>query len=228
MRRTLADAEHGAHAELFHRRNVEHLDENAELSQARCAAGELPRVKHVRRLVDEIARHDDAVAERRGAGPGLLRRSRIGAREIDIDLVGALLVLLAFGLITVERIVAQLHAEREARDLFSLERPRREFGKYRRLCRRLRHLSPGDAAKLGDVAVLEIAFLAGPHHDQARHVETGGGNDVERRSVLAGKAVGGGRPAHQIAQRRKGFLSRGTEFHVLRTERNENTAQAAE
>jgi hypothetical protein len=32
--RTLADAEQRAHAELSHRRNVEHLDEDAELLKA--------------------------------------------------------------------------------------------------------------------------------------------------------------------------------------------------
>ena len=118
-------------------------------------------------------------------------------------LLGALFVLLALGLVAVERIGAQPHAEREFGDLLGLERPAGEFGKYRRLCRRLPALFPWRRRQAGDVAVLEVAFLAGPDHHQARHVETRRRDDVERRSDLAGKTVGGGRPAHEIAQRRQ-------------------------
>ena len=48
-------------------------------------------------------------------GPGLLGGRRVGAGEIDFDLVGALFVLLSLGLVAVERIGAQLQAEREIR-----------------------------------------------------------------------------------------------------------------
>ena len=49
--------------------------------------------------------------------PSLFGRGRIGAGEIDVDLVGPLLAFLALGLVAIERIGAQPHAERQIGDL---------------------------------------------------------------------------------------------------------------
>ncbi len=61
LRRALGDAEQRAHAKFRHRLDVENLDVDAELAQLAGAAGEFLGKQHVRRLVDEFARDDDAV-----------------------------------------------------------------------------------------------------------------------------------------------------------------------
>src|SRR5262249_59204784 len=61
VRRALPDPEQRVHAELFHGRNVEHLDRNAKLLQALRPARELLRAEDVGRLVDEIARQGHAI-----------------------------------------------------------------------------------------------------------------------------------------------------------------------
>ncbi len=50
-------AEQRVHAELLHRRDVEHLDRDAELLQRGGAPRELGGIEHVGRLVDQVARH---------------------------------------------------------------------------------------------------------------------------------------------------------------------------
>ena len=76
VHRALADAEQRAHAELAHRRHVEHLDADAELGQCRRAAGKLHRIENVRGLIDEIARQHHAVGYSAGARPCLLGGGR--------------------------------------------------------------------------------------------------------------------------------------------------------
>ena len=125
MRRALRDAKQRAHAELAHGRHVENLDDDAELFETRRPAGEFCGIKHVGRLVDEIARPYDAIGEAlRGGGPSLLRRGRIGAGEIDFDLGRPLVAFLAFGFVAVEPVGAQARAEHEIGDLVGLERAR--------------------------------------------------------------------------------------------------------
>ena len=99
----------------------------------RRAAGELLRIKHIGGLVDEVARHDHAVGDR------LIARSRpfaradgVGDRDRDARGRRRLLALLALGLVAIERVGAQLHAEREIGGLVGLERPAGQFGKDRR------------------------------------------------------------------------------------------------
>src|SRR5260370_1441999 len=59
----LPDPEQRVHAELPHCRDVEHLDDDAELLQISRAARELLGIEHVRGLVGEIAREHDAIGE---------------------------------------------------------------------------------------------------------------------------------------------------------------------
>ena len=55
-----------------------------------------------------------------------------------------------------------------------------------------------------------------------------GRDDIEARTALAGKAVGGGGTANEIAERRSARLGRGAEFQVFLAEHNENTAGTGE
>ena len=112
--RALPDAEQRAHAELLHRLDVENLDRDAELLQRGARGARIPPDRGRWRLVDQIARHDDAVGDRlRGCSQALLRGRDVGDREGDLRLGRRLLALLALGLVAVERIGAQLRAERQ-------------------------------------------------------------------------------------------------------------------
>jgi len=109
----LPDAEQRAHAEFAHRRHVEDFDDDPELAQTRRPAGELARIENIRRFIDEIPRHHDAVGETDCARPRPFRRGRISAGEIDFHLVRPLVAFLALGLVAVELIPAQAQAERQ-------------------------------------------------------------------------------------------------------------------
>ena len=150
----LTDAEQRAHAELAHRRYVKHFDPDPQLCQARGAAGEFAGEQHVRRLVDEVARQNDAVGDRLRAVPGLFRRRRIGAGKIQLDFLRPLLVFLALGLVTIEGVGAQPRTQRQIGDFVAFERTGAEFGKNCCLCRGRWQLSHRNAAKFNDIARL--------------------------------------------------------------------------
>jgi hypothetical protein len=71
-----------------HRLDVEHLDLDAELAQLAGAAREFLRIEHVRRLVDEVARDDDAVGLA-GADHDQPRGLQAGRRH-DVERAAAL------------------------------------------------------------------------------------------------------------------------------------------
>ena len=162
------------------------------------------------------ARHRLARDER------LLDRRDARDRDGDLDLVGAFLVLLALGLVALERIAAQPRAEREVGDPIRLHPAARQIGDDGRLPRGGRNFAHRDAAELHEVLGLEVARLAHPHNDQTRHVEAGRRHQVERRSVLALESVGGRRPRDQVAGGIERLASGGPEFQPLLAEQDEN------
>ena len=157
-------------------------------------ARELLRVEHVGRLVDQIARHDHAVGDRLAHGPGLLRRARVADADRD----------LRFGRRRPRPPCAWSCSGRTRRRAAACQAQvpplgrassrRRKFGEDRGLVRRGRHLAARRAAELDEILGLELVGLAGAQNHQARHREAGRRNDLERATVLAGEAVGRGRP----------------------------------
>ena len=113
----LADTEQRSHAELLHGRHIKNLDKNAEFSQFRRAACELPRIKDVSRLVDEVARQDDAVGKTSRARPRLFGRGRVGAGEIYFRLGWPFVAFLALRFVLIEPVRTQARAR--AQDLQS-------------------------------------------------------------------------------------------------------------
>ena len=74
MRRALADAEQRVHAELFQLSATSSTSTaTPSFLQGAGAAGEFFRIEHVGRLVDEIARDQHAVGDRRARGKGAAR-----------------------------------------------------------------------------------------------------------------------------------------------------------
>src|SRR4029078_7283795 len=61
LRGALCNAEQGAHAEVRHRLDVEHLNLDAELLDLARATREFHGIEYVWRLVDEFARNDHTV-----------------------------------------------------------------------------------------------------------------------------------------------------------------------
>ena len=99
-------------------------------------AGELLRVQHVGRLVDEIAREQHAACH-----PGLLCKRLFHCRHRrdrnrDLDLRRFFLVVLAFGLVALERIAPQLQAHSDVGGCIRLERSARKVGDDGRRLRR--------------------------------------------------------------------------------------------
>ena len=201
MHRALADAEKRPHAELLHGRHVKNLDEHAKFSQVASAARELPRIKHIGRLVDEVARQDHTVGKTSDGGPGLFRGGRIGAGEIDLHLGRPLLAFLGLGFIPIEAVRAQTHTEHQTCNLVTLQCASRELGDDGRLRCSAGHATDGNASQPDQVAILQVSLLADSDHDQARRVQTRWRYDVESRSGLSAETIHSRGTAHVIADR---------------------------
>src|SRR6478672_12059946 len=222
--RSLPDAQQRVHAELLHRRHVEHFNRDAELLQHGRSAGELLREQHVGRLVDQVACHDHAIGDRPAVRvPGLLGRSRVADRERDLRLCWRFLALAALGLVAIEHIGAQLRAERDLRRLIRLERPAGKFCEDRDLFRPRWNFAHGSAAKLDQILRLELAGLADPQNRQSRHRQTGRRHNIEGTIALAGEPVGRRRPLHQVAGWRQRLPCRRPELQPLLAEQDKNT-----
>src|SRR5262249_42912264 len=134
-----------------------------------------------------------------------------------------LLVVLALGLVTLESIGAQLHAERHVGGPLGLDGAPGQVGDEGGLARRRRDLAHADAAELDEILSLEVAGLADAHDDKTRQVERGRGDEGERRGVLPLDPTGRRRPPHQIAGRRQRAARGGPEFDPVLTEQDKNT-----
>ena len=222
VRGALPDAEQRAHAELAHRLDVENLDADAELAQGRGAAGELGRIEHVRRLVDEIARQHDAVGDRLPAAPGAARAGDVGDRERQPRLARSLVALLALGLVAVERVGAQRRAERHVGGGVGLHRPVAEFQHHRGFARGGRNPPHRGPAELDEVLRLALRRLAGADHDQPRRLQAGRRHDIERAAALAGESLGFGRPRHELGCRAQQGPGLGPEIDAIVGEHHEN------
>src|SRR6516225_1945074 len=219
----LSNAEQRVHAELLHLLDAEYVDDGAEFFQTAGAAGEFFRVEHVGRFIDEIARNRHAVGDGGARGKRLLHRRNARNRDRDLDLGRLLLVVLALGLVTLEGIGAQLHAERHVGGPLGLDGAPGQVGDEGGLARRRRDLAHADAAELDEILSLEVAGLADAHDDKTRQVEPGRRDEVERRGVLALEPIGRRRPPHQIAGRRQRAARGGPEFDPVLTEQDKNT-----
>src|SRR5262245_22500864 len=177
---TLPDAEQRVHSELLHFLDIKHVDGDAELLQPAGAPREFFRVEHVGRLVEEIARNRHAAGDR-GAGCKRLLRSR-HARNRDLDpyLRRLLLLILAFGLVALEYVTAQLHSERQVGRALRLEGAVGQISDERDIARGRGNSAHGGAPQFDEVARLEIARLADAHDDQARHLKARWRDEVER------------------------------------------------
>jgi hypothetical protein len=220
--RALPNPEKGVHAELLHVLDVEHVDGDAELLQVAGPAGEFLGVKDVGGLVDEIARDRHAVRHGSSRDVGLLHSRDARDCDRDLDLGGLVLVVLALGLVALEAIGAQLHAERDIGYSIRLDAAARQIGQDGRRARRGRNPAHHHPAKLDEILRLEVAGLADPDDDEARHVEPGRRHDIQRRTVLALEPVGLGRPRDQIPGRLDRLARGGRELDSVFAEQHQN------
>ena len=162
----LSDAEQRIHSELLHLFDVEYVDADTELSQPNGTSGEFLRIEHVGRFVDEVARNHHTVCYA-GAGSKRLLRSRHSRhRNLDSYLCCFLLLLLAFRLVTVKGIGAELYAECHFGNALGPKRVGGQIGDDRGLARPGRNLAHGSAAQLDEILDLEIACLADAEDDK--------------------------------------------------------------
>ena len=107
---TLADAEQRAHAEFLHFLYAQHLDFDAEFSQPARAAREFLGVEHVRRLVHEFARDNDAIDDVRASAKALRAASTSPTASKMSPRTARILAVLLFGFVAIEFICPQPHA----------------------------------------------------------------------------------------------------------------------
>src|SRR6202040_2258014 len=84
LRGALGNAEQRAHSQSLHSVDIEHFDADAELAQLAGAAGGFHTKKKGRRLIDKIARGDDALDDMRAGSESLSRRSHIAYCDRNI------------------------------------------------------------------------------------------------------------------------------------------------
>ena len=218
----LPDAEQRVHSEFLHLLDVEHVDGDTELLQPAGAPREFFRVEHVGGLVDEIARNGHAPRDR-GAGCKRLLRSRHARdRDLDLHLCGSLLLVLAFGLVALEGVAAQLRPERHVGGALRLEGAVGQIGDERDIARARGNSAHGGAAQFDEVARLEIARLADADDEEARHLKPRWRDEVERRAVLALESVGTRRSLNQVAGWSERAPRRRTEFELVFAEQDKN------
>ncbi len=180
MRRALRHAEQRAHAELGHRLDVEHLDLDADLAQFGGAAGEFDRKQHIRRLVDQFARHQNAVDNVAVGRECLARSADIGDSDRQIGSQRGVLAIFLLGLVAIESIGAQARTGSD----------RGRLPRLHRSIRQIRHdgdgigtgaqLAGDDAAELEEIILLDGRRLAGADHDQPRGFQPLRRQDIQR------------------------------------------------
>ena len=182
LRGALGDAEQRAHSEFRHGLDVENLDLDAKLAQLAGAAREFHREQHVGRLVDEVARGDDAIDDMRVRREGLSRRGHIADRDRNVGAQRGVLAVLFLGLVAIEFIGAQPDARGDRGRLLGLHGAVRQFRDDRHGVIAGAQFAGDHAAKFEKIIVLEGRELAGADHDQARDLETLRRQDIERRT----------------------------------------------
>ena len=183
--RPLPDAEQRAHPVLSHRGFVENPDRDAELAQSFDALGEFLGEKDVRRLVDEIARELDALGGGEALDGGRARRRKIADADDDRRLFARFVVRLGLaGLVFVEPVAAETHAEREIRRGGGVPASRRRLEGDVDLLG-ARELAQRKAAERREID--RRAVLAGRDADdeKPRRTEAGGRQDVEGGALRA-------------------------------------------
>src|SRR5512133_1433716 len=100
-----------------------------------------------------------------------------------------LLVVLAFGFVTIKRVSAQTHALRQVGDLRRFHRSAWQFGENSRATRSVRQFAEGNSAQFEKIGRLEIRCLADTNHDKSGHLEACWNRKIERRIFFAGKPL---------------------------------------
>ena len=193
------------------------------------APRELPRIEHVGRFVDEIARQHDAVGDRRSCAPMPFPPRPDWHRQSSLRPCPAVPrhpCAWSCSDRTCRRAAARRAPDRQPDSPLSAPEP--NSAKIVASGGGSRHLSHGDAAELDDIARFQLAFLADPDHHQPRQIETRMARRYRGRAALAGKAVRRRRPADQVTERRKRLLACRAEFQIFSAEHNKNTAWAGE
>ena len=222
--RALRHAEQRAHSKLRHRLDVEDVDDDAELAQLGCAARELDREEHVRRLVDEFARHDDAVDGMGVRGKRLTRRGRIINRDRHVGTQRFFLAVFLPGLVTIEFIGAKPHADGDRGRGFRLHGTVRQFRDNSQRIVARTELAGGCAAEFEEILVFEIGEFADTDHNQALNLDSFRRQNIERRAALSLELTGRGRPLDEIIRPAQRLAGGGAELERIVAEHDQNAA----
>ena len=222
LRRALRNTEQGAHAELLHRLDVEHLDLDAELLELAGAAREFHGIENVRRLVDEFARDHHAVHDMGCRREGLARGGDIPDGDRNIGTKRAVLALFLLGLVAIEFIRAQPDARRDGGGGIVLHRGLRQFGDHGDRFAGAVELARRHPSEFEKILFLDLGRLADTDHDQALRLDSVRRRDIERRSALALELVGGRRPLDGVGRRPQRLPRRLAKLQCVIAKHHEN------
>ena len=186
-RRSPAHRQESVHPQLSHRLLVERLHLDAQLFQRLDPIGELDRIEHVRRLVDQVARHLHAFGDGEAVLRGGARGDRMARADHKVGRFGVIVfrVLLA-RLVFVKPVAAKPKAKSE------IGRRRAVPCSGRGLKRnfdplRAGKLAESEAAERDKVDRRAVLARCDADNDEPRSVETRGRKDVERGALGARK-----------------------------------------
>ena len=222
--RALRHAKQRTHSKLRHRLDVKDLDNDAELAQLGRAARELDREKHVRRLVDEFARHNDAVDGMGVRRKRLSRRGRIINRDRNVGTQRAFLAVFLPRLVTIEFIGTKPHADRDRGRGFRLHGTVRQFGDNGQRIVARTQLAGGCAAEFEEILLFEIGEFADTDYNQALNLDSFRRQDFERRAALSLELTGCGRPFDEIVRSPQRLAGGGAELERIVAEHDQNAA----
>src|SRR4029077_4755088 len=143
-------------------------------------------------------------------------------RDLDPHLRRLLLLVLAFGLVALEDVTAQLQPERQVGGALGFESSVGQIGDERDIARGRGNSAHGGAPQFDEVARLEIARLADAHDEQARHLKARWRDEIERRAVFALEPVGARRSPHQVAGWGESAARHRAEFELFLAEQDKN------
>ena len=211
--------------ELFHGLDVENLDIDAKPAQSTGAAGKFHGVEHVRGLIHQFARHQDAIDDMGIGCERLARSADIADRHRHVDPQGGFLAVLFPGLVAVEFVGAQPHPRGDRGGLPGLHGSGRQFGNNGRRFAAGIEFAGDRAAEFEEVLFLEFGMLAGSDHDQALNLDSIRRQNIKRRPAFALELVGCRRASYHRRRRAQRLAGRGAEFQRVVAKYHQHAAR---
>ena len=189
--------------------------------------GEFDGIEHVRRLIDEFARDDDAIDDVRVRRERLSRGGDVIDGDRNIGAQGRVLAILFPGLVTVELVGAQPYPGRDRRRLIRLHGATGQVSENGHVGVAGIQFAGGKPAEFEKILLRDRRRLAGADHDQALNLDSFGRQNIERGTGLALEIAGFRGALDDIGRRSQRLAGRRTEFQRVVAENHQNAARGS-